>query len=199
MAFLAYRASHKPNPASRYETVKVDRGHIVARVTSSGTLSALVTVQVGSQVSGRIQKLYVDFNSPVKKGQVVAEIDPQLFRAAAAQAKANLDAARGNPNKARALAADADLQYRRSSQLAAQKLVAQADFDTARSNRTAAFATVDADIGAVEQAEAALQQARVNLGYTKIVSPTDGVVISRNVDVGQTVAASFQAPTVFVI
>jgi HlyD family secretion protein len=196
---LAYRRGHKAPPASRYETVKVEHGRIVARVTASGTLSAIVTVQVGSQVSGRIQKLHVDFNSQVKKGQVVAEIDPQLFRAAVAQAKANLDAARGNLAKARALAEDAELRYRRSSALAAQKLVAQADLDTARSNWKAAVATIDADAGALEQAQAALEQARVNLGYTKIVSPTDGVVISRNVDVGQTVAASFQAPTVFVI
>jgi len=182
-----------------YETAKVDRGRIIAKVTATGTLSPLVTVQVGSQVSGRIQALYADFNSTVKKGQVVARIDPQFFDAAVQQAKANLSAAEGNLARAKAQATDSQLQYQRAQALAKQNLVAQADLDTAKATADAAAATVKASEGALEQARAALQQAEINLAYTTIFSPTDGVVISRNVDVGQTVAASLQAPTLFTI
>src|SRR5947207_373700 len=110
--FAWSRASKKTPPS--YETVKVDRGRIVARVTATGTVSALVTVQVGSQVSGRISELYADFNSQVKKGQVIARIDPELFNAAVEQAKANHAAARGNLAKAQAQAVDADRQYERA-------------------------------------------------------------------------------------
>ena len=195
---LSYRRTHRAPPV-RYETVMVDRGRIVARVTASGTLSALVTVQVGSQVSGRVQQLLVDFNSPVKKGQVVARIDPQLFRSALEQARANHAAARGNLRKAQAQAQDLKLQYQRSKLLAAQKLIAPADFDTAEANWRAAEAQIIASHGALEQTIAAEHQAQINLDYTTIVSPTDGVVISRSVDVGQTVAATLQAPTLFVI
>ena len=194
----AYRHAHRKG-AVRFETVQIDRGRIVARVTASGTLSALVTVQVGSQVSGRIQELLVDYNSPVRKGQVIARIDPKLFRSAVEQARANQDAAHGNLVKARAQAADLKRQYLRSKALRDQKFIAQADFDTAQANWRAAEAQVVASRGALEQARAALRQSQVNLDYTTIVSPTDGVVISRNVDVGQTVAATLQAPTLFVI
>ncbi len=197
-ALLAYRRAHRMK-AVPFETVQVDRGRIVARVTASGTLSALVTVQVGSQVSGRIQELLVDYNSPVKKGQLVARIDPQLFVSALEQARANRDAARGNLLKARAQAVDLKRQYLRNKTLSEQKLIAQADFDTAEANWRAAEAQIIACQGALEQAVAAEHQAKINLEYTSIVSPTDGVVISRNVDVGQTVAATLQAPTLFVI
>jgi len=182
-----------------FETAKVDRGRIIAKVTATGTLSPLVTVQVGSQVSGRILALYVDFNSPVKKGEVIARIDPQFFQAEVQQAKANLSAARGNLTKAKAQAKDSQLQYERAEALAKQNLVAQADLDTAKATSEGAQATVIASEGAVEQARASLNQAEINLAYTTIVSPTDGMVISRNVDVGQTVAASLQAPTLFSI
>jgi HlyD family secretion protein len=186
-------------PSVRYDTAKVDRGRIVAKVTATGTLSAIVTVQVGSQVSGRIQALHADFNSAVRKGQLVAKIDPQLFQAAVAQARANFAASKGNLAKAMAQAVDAQRQLVRNQALVDRKLIAQADFDTSQSNAEAAQAQVEASKGAVEQARAALQQAEVNLAYTDILSPTNGVVISRNVDVGQTVAASLQAPTLFVI
>ncbi len=199
-AGLAYAHSRsRAGSAVRFETATVDRGHIVSRVTASGTLSAIVTVQVGSQVSGTLKRILVDYNSMVHKDQLVAELDPALFEAAYQQAKANQVAATGNLAKAEAQARDADLQARRSRSLLADKLVAQADFDTAQATADAAKAGVDAAKGALEQAKAALHQAQVNLAYTKIHSPTDGVVISRNVDVGQTVAASLQAPTLFVI
>ncbi len=191
--------STSDKPRLQIDTAGVDRGRIVAKVTATGTLSAIVTVQVGSQVSGRIAALRADFNTPVKKGQLIAKIDPQLFQAAVEQARANLVAAQGNLAKSKAQAVDAERQYQRSKALAERKLIAQADLDTAQSNSEAAAAQVDASAGAVEQARAALHQAAVNLAYTDIVSPTSGVVISRNVDVGQTVAASLQAPTLFVI
>ncbi len=171
----------------------------MARVTASGTLSALVTVQVGSQVSGRIQSIHADFNSRVKRGQVIARIDPQLFDAAVEQARANLMAAEGGLVRAQAQAIDADRQAKRTRSLADQKLVAVAEAETAESTADAARASVAAAEGSVAQARASLNQARVNLGYTAIVSPIDGVVISRTVDVGQTVAASLQVATLFTL
>lgn len=183
----------------RLETAQVERGRIVAKVTASGTLSAIVTVQVGSQVSGTVKSLHADFNTRVKRGQLIAKIDPRLFQAAVEQARANLVAAEGNRAKAEAQALDAQRQFTRSKALAAEKLIAQADLDTAESNALAAAAQVKASQGTVRQAGAALHQAEVNLAYTDIVSPTNGIVISRSVDVGQTVAASLQAPTLFVI
>jgi len=186
-------------PKLQFETTKVEKGKIVAKVTASGTLSAIVTVQVGSQVSGRIAALYADFNSPVKKGQLIAKIDPALFQASVDQARANLAAAQGNLAKAKVLAVDTRRQYQRQKELAARKLNAQADLDTAQANADSADAAVAASEGSVAQTRAALQSAEVNLAYTNILSPTSGTVISRSVDVGQTVAASLQAPTIFVI
>jgi HlyD family secretion protein len=185
--------------AAKVETAAVEQGDVVAKVTATGTVSALVTVQVGSQVSGRVAALYADFNSKVKKGQLIAKIDPELFDAAVEQARANETAAQANVAKAQAQAEDAARQAARSKALVDQQLVAAADYDTAQSNAAAAQAQVKAAQGAVAQARAALHQAEVNLAYTRIVSPTDGVVISRSVDVGQTVAASLQAPTLFTI
>jgi HlyD family secretion protein len=185
--------------AIQWDTANVDRGRIVARVTATGTLSALVTVQVGSQVSGRIQQLFVDFNSPVKKGELIAKIDPQLFQAALEQARANFAAAQGSLEKAKVQAAQAEIDFKRQASLAERKLVAAADLDNAKTNFAAAKAQISVNVGNLQQAKAALNQAKVNLAYTNIVSPTDGVVISRNVDVGQTVAASLQAPTIFII
>jgi HlyD family secretion protein len=186
-------------PKLQFETTKVEKGKIVAKVTASGTLSAIVTVQVGSQVSGRIAALYADWNSPVKKGQLIAKIDPALFQASVDQARANLAAAQGNLVKAKVQAVDARRQFVRQKELAARKLNAQADLDTAQANADSADAQVAATEGAVAQTRAALRSAEVNLAYTNIISPTSGTVISRSVDVGQTVAASLQAPTIFVI
>jgi HlyD family secretion protein len=183
----------------KFETVNVDRGPIVAKITATGTLSALVTVQVGSQVSGRLQDILVDFNDTVKKGQVIARIDPQLFKAALEQGRANASAAKANLVRAQVQSVEAGRQYARTKSLAEQKLVATADLDTAQATADAAVAQVEASKAALEQASASLHQAQVNLDYTTIVSPINGVVISRAVDVGQTVAASLQAPTLFVI
>jgi HlyD family secretion protein len=183
----------------KFETVNVDRGPIVAKITATGTLSALVTVQVGSQVSGRLQEIKVDFNDQVKKGEVIARIDQQLFRAALEQARANASAAKANLVRAQVQSVEAGRQFQRTKSLAEQKLVASADLDTAQATADAAVAQVEASKAALEQANASLHQAQVNLDYTTIVSPINGVVISRAVDVGQTVAASLQAPTLFVI
>jgi HlyD family secretion protein len=143
--------------------------------------------------------LAADFNSQVKKGQVIAKIDPELFKAAMAQAQANYIAAKGNLARAKAQAEDAARQAERAKQLADRNLIAAAERDTAVSTAAAAAAQVEATGGTVAQAQAALHQAQVNLNYTTIVSPIDGQVISRSVDVGQTVAASLQAPTLFTI
>jgi HlyD family secretion protein len=193
-----YRATHKPPPVT-YKTAPVERKHIVGRVTASGTLSAIVTVQVGTQVSGRVQKLFADFNSQVTKGQLVAKIDPQLFEAALQQAQANYLQAKAGVAQAQASATNADKVYARTKALFAQSLAAQADLDTAQANVATSHAAVDASQAQMAQASAQLHTAQVNLSYTSIISPIDGVVISRSVDVGQTVAASLSAPTLFTI
>jgi HlyD family secretion protein len=193
-----YTRQHQ-KPDVTYTTAPVQRAHVEAKVTATGIISALVTVQVGSQVSGRIASLGADYNSQVHKGQVLARLDPQLFQAALEQAKANDVSARSNLIRNRALSWNADQQLSRARQLWARQLIARADLDTAQSNADSARAQVLAAQAAVDQAAAQLNTARVNLGYTTIVSPIDGVVISRSVDVGQTVAASLQAPTLFVI
>ena len=189
---------HRPE-APKYETTLVERGGLQAKVTATGTLSALVTVSVGSQVSGRIQALFADFNSPVKKGQKIAQIDPQLFQAAVENARANHAAAKGQLNVSKAKALDAHRQYARSKEMSEKKLIAQADLDTAQTNMLAADAQVESNDGNLQQAQAQLHQAIVNLEYTSITSPMNGVVISRAVDVGQTVAATMTAPTIFTI
>jgi HlyD family secretion protein len=194
-----WRKRSAASAGPRYETVAVDRGSIIAKVTATGTLSALVTVQVGTQVSGRIKQINVDFNSPVKKGQVIAKIEPELFAAALESARANWLAAQGTVTKLEAQAENAKLQRDRAEALFERKAIAQADLDTARATQRAAEGDVVAAKGNLAQAKASLHQAEVNLNYTTIVSPTTGVVISRSVDVGQTVAASLAAPTLFLI
>jgi HlyD family secretion protein len=182
-----------------YKTAAVEQRRIVGKVTASGTLSALVTVQVGTQVSGRVQKLFADFNSQVKKGEVVAKIDPALFEAAVQQAQANYRSALASVATAEATALNARKQADRTRALHDQNLAAQADLDTAEAALATSAAAVDAAKASVAQALASLHQAEVNLSYTNIASPIDGVVISRAVDVGQTVAASLQTPTLFTI
>lgn len=197
-AWWRNRQEEKNNQVT-FQTVKVNRGAVVGKVTATGTLSALITVQVGSQVSGRLKEIFVDYNSPVTQGQVLAKIDQQMFLAAREQSRANALAAQGNFTKAQVQAEEAERQFQRSKALSERKLIAQADLDTARANWESAKAQVSAVKGSVEQAKAALHQNEINLTYTTIYSPINGIVISRSVDVGQTVAASLQAPTLFVI
>jgi HlyD family secretion protein len=169
----------------KYKTEPVTRGAVTMTVTATGTLSAVTTVQVGSQVSGVIARLYADFNSHVKKGQLLAELDPTPFQAQVEQRQADV-------SKAKIEAGNAKITYERQRRLVAAGLAAQADLDGARAQYEGAVAQT-------QQAVAALSQAVTNLHYTNIVSPIDGVVVDRQYDVGQTVAASFQAPTLFSI
>lgn len=189
----------KPPAGAQYSTSRVDKGPVIGRVTTTGTVSALVTVQVGAQVSGRIQTLNADFNSKVTKGQVLAKLDPALFEAQAQMAHANERAALAGLTRTQAQEKDAQRKLARARQLSDQKLVPLADLEAAQSELEVAQANIQAAEGAVAQARAARQQAQVNLAYTTITSPIDGTVISRAVDVGQTVAASLAAPTLFTI
>jgi HlyD family secretion protein len=192
--FVLFRSKGtEPN----FRTEKVTKGDIVMTVTATGTVNAVITVQVGTQVSGTINRLYVDFNSHVKKGQLIAQIDPALFDEQVSQAKANLLAAKANEEKANATLVDAKRTMERNKELVAKGLIAQSDFDTAETNYETAKAGVSAAKAQVAQTDAALKNTQTNLGYTRIISPVDGTVVSRNVDVGQTVAASFQTPTLF--
>jgi HlyD family secretion protein len=177
----------------------VERGELHAKVTANGALSALVTVNVGSQVSGRVLSLAADFGSPVKAGQVVATLDPSMLQAAAAQAMANHRAAIAAVERSKAQVVNAEKQLARGTALAKEGLFTSSDLDTAQSNLAVARAELELSRANVNQAAAARAQAELNLKYTTIVSPINGVVISRNVDAGQTVAATLQAPTLFTI
>ena len=182
-----------------YVTASVERGSIASTVTATGTVNPVTTVQVGTYVSGPIKSIYVDFNSPVRKGQLVAKIDPAPFQVKVVEADANLANASAKVEKDRADLEFKKLTLQRNRELLAKNLIAQNDVDTAKSNSDQAIAQLDLDKAGVKQAAASLQEAGINLGYTDITSPVDGVVVSRNVDVGQTVAASFQTPTLFLI
>ncbi|HZV46437.1 MAG TPA: efflux RND transporter periplasmic adaptor subunit [Thermodesulfovibrionales bacterium] len=183
----------------QFRTERVTKGDIVMSVTATGTVNPVTTVLVGTQVSGTIKNIYVDFNSPVKKGQLIAGIDPALFEAQVEQAKANLLSAKANLEKAEATRIDAQRTRDRNSKLFSENLIARSELDSAETNYETAKASVNAAKSQIAQTEAALKLVETNLRYTKIISPVDGVVISRNVDVGQTVAASFQTPTLFTI
>src|SRR5438093_3051982 len=171
--------------ASNYQTATVTRGPIIQAVTATGTLNPVVNVQVGSQVSGNIAKLFADFNSQVKAGQVVAQIDPALFQATVTQAEGDLASAQAALELAR-------VNAKRTQDIFARKTSSQADLDQAKGNLQQAEANVKIKQGALDKAKADLE-------HCTITSPIDGVVISRNVDVGQTVAASLQAPVIFQI
>jgi HlyD family secretion protein len=197
--FFLYKCTKGGSAAPEYQTAPAEVTNVVSRVSTSGSLQAVVTVDVGSQVSGRIQELFADFNSPVKKGERIAKIDPSLFQAAVVQAEANVTAAGANVTRLTVAAEDAERQARRASEVFEQRLISETERDTSVANARGARASVEQAKGQLAQARAALEQARTNLRYTDIVSPTDGVVISRAVNVGQTVAASLQAPVIFTI
>jgi HlyD family secretion protein len=183
----------------KYVTEKITRGDITTTITATGTVNPVTSVNVGTQVSGRIAALSADFNSPVKKGQLIATIDPALFQAQVDQARANVSNAKANLEKAKATEYDAKRTWDRYKNLYGRNLVAKSQMDAAETADLTAHASTMAAQTLVDQTSAALKLAETNLFYTKIVSPVDGVVISRNVDIGQTVAASFQTPTLFVI
>jgi len=183
VVYIAYFSSG--NNKVEYRTEPATRGDVRETVTATGTVNPVTTVLVGTQVSGTIMKIFVDFNSRVTKGQLIAQIDPAFFLTQLAQAQANTD-------RAQAALRDAERILIQNKTLYGRNLVAKNDYDAAETNYDSAKAQL-------AQAKAALESAQTNLNYTKIYSPVDGIVISRNVDVGQTVAASFQTPTLFTI
>lgn len=199
VAWLLYPRFAAGESSPVYTTDPAARTRIVSQVTATGTLSPVVSIEVGSQVSGRVAVLHADYNARVKAGDLIAEIDARLFESAVAQAEARLVAAEAALRKARAAAVEAAANHRRTSGLAARGVVAQAEVDTVIASKRTADANVSSAQADITVARAALEQARVNLAYTRIEAPIDGVVISRNVDVGQTVAASLSAPVLFVI
>jgi len=210
-AFVAFGLNRSAQP--QHFTAKAERGDIHDVVEATGTINAVITVQVGSQVSGTIAKLFVDFNSRVHKGDIVALIDPALFKGAVLQAsadlensKANLVAARANLEKAKAGLVQTKADYDRTVGLTKSGILSQQQLDLAKANYDSANAAVGGAAANVTQADAQVSQkqaalavAQTNLNYTVIRSPIDGTVVARNVDVGQTVAASLQAPTIFTI
>jgi len=189
---------HAPASAN-YLTVPAERGSLIRAVTATGTVNPVVTVQVGTYVSGPIVKLYCDFNTEVKKGQICAKIDPRPYQVTVEQARANLANARAQLKKDQASLTYDRLAYTRNQSLLKEHVVSQDTVDSARSTADQAAAQVELDRANIRQQQASLHAAEVNLGFTDIISPVDGTVVLRNVDVGQTVAASFQTPTLFLI
>jgi len=209
--FAAFSFNRKTE--AEYFTAKVEKGDIRDVIQATGTINPVTSVQVGSQVSGMVSKLYVDFNSKVKKGQIVAEIDPALFQGAVLQAradlqnaKASLAATKSNLLKDQATLTQNKLDFQRFSNLSGQGVTSQQQEDQARAAYDAMRAQVESDKAAIQQAEAQIAQktanlevAQTNLDYTVIRAPINGTVVNRSVDIGQTVAASLQAPTLFTI
>jgi len=198
-AGYAYWSRGDHGGSGGYVTETVSQGSVASTVTATGTLNPVTSVQVGTYVSGPIRAIYVDYNSPVKQGQLVAKIDPAPFQVKVAQADANLANARAQVDKDRADLEFKKLTLDRNRELRAHNLISQNDVDTAKSSYDQAVAQLALDQASVQQSIASRQEAQINLAYTDITSPVDGVVVSRNVDVGQTVAASFQTPTLFLI
>jgi HlyD family secretion protein len=225
--FIFYRWKGQNGLNQKFRTIKVERGEISTTVTATGTINPVITVLVGSQVSGTIKALSADFNSRVKEGQIIAQIDPAIFQAQVDQAKANvlnaqasllnaqsnLQSAQANVAKSQVAVVDTKRTLERNRPLMERNVIAQATMDTAQTNYDSAVAQeeaakaqlesaksqVESAKAQIEQTKAALKLAETNLRYTTIRSPVHGTVISRNVDVGQTVAASLQAPTLFTI
>jgi HlyD family secretion protein len=194
-AFYRHGAAAEPELA----TTAVSRGDVVQSVKATGTLEAVTTVQVGSQVSGTIAALLADFNSQVKKGQVVARLEPSLFQTQVDQARATLLKLQSDTERSRVALEDAKVQQRRAETLSSQQLLPTSELESARVATAQAEAALKSAQAQVSQARAALGQAEVNLSHATITAPIDGIVISRNVDIGQTVAASMQAPVLFTI
>lgn len=183
----------------RYTTAPVTRGAVTRAVTATGTVNPVLTIIVGAYDSGVIQDLQCDYNTQVKKGQICAKIDPRPYQTVVDQNKANLAVAKAQLEKDKANLAYTKLGLDRAAKLVQTKAVSQDTYDNAKSTYDQALATITFDEATIQQRQAALDAAQVNLDYTNIVSPVDGTVVSRNVTMGQTVAASFQTPTLFLI
>jgi HlyD family secretion protein len=183
----------------KISTLPVTRGDVVETVSATGTLEALKTVQVGAEVSGSIQALYADFNSIVRRGQLLARLDPMLLESQVAQAQATVVRSEAEVERLQVSLADSDMKLQRTRALADKRIAAMADLETAEVTRRVAETQVKSAEAQLLQARAVLNQAVVNREKTAIASPIDGIIVSRNVDIGQTVAASMQAPTLFLI
>jgi len=197
--FFGYRTYQAKEKKPQYKTEAVSRGSIISQVIATGTVNPVTLTQVGSQVSGTIKKLYADFNSVVKKGQVVAQIDPSLFQAKVDQVAADLKNAQAQLENQRTAMDDNLRTLNRYKALFKDQLVSQNDLDQAQLKYDLSLAQIKATEAQIESAKANLSTARINLNYTTIQSPVNGTVVARNVDVGQTVAASLQAPVLFTI
>jgi len=184
---------------TEFKTVKAERGDISQTVTATGNVNPVTTILVGTRVSGTIVALYADYNSIVKKGQLIAQIDPTPFENELKQAEAELYNAKSNLFKAQVTLKDAERTFKRKQELFNRDLIARSELDDAETAYHTAQAQYEIALAQVKKAEAGLKQARTNLGYTRIMSPVNGIVIAKNVEVGQTVAASFQTPTLFTI
>lgn len=197
--FAYLRFSHTAGPQYIFRTAPLESGNITSSVTATGKLGAVTVVEVGTQVSGTLKEIYADFNQHVKKGELIALIDPDVLMAKLEEAKANLAVARASVARAQANVADSDRNLRRNRELWNRQLIAKSELDAAETTHLANRASLQEAQARVLQVQASLRQAETNLDYTRIVSPEDGVIISREVNVGQTVAASLSAPTLFSI
>jgi len=182
-----------------YKTVKVDKGTVIKTVSSSGVVQPLQQVQVGTQVNGPIKKLYVDFNARVKEGDLIAQIDPAPYEARVTQDRASLARSIAEAERTEANLTQAENEFKRAQELAKKELISQSELDTAVASFDSLIAQLKLAKAGIEQSQATLKMSEINLAYTTIKSPIDGIVISRNVDEGQTVVASFSAATLFVI
>ena len=185
------------NTSAKYKTSKIEKKTITEQVEATGTIKPVQTVTIGAQVSGLIKEVYVDFNSHVKKGQVLAQIDPSLFQAQVDQAQATLNLKRANLKKYQSELAYKKSNFERYGNLLNKNYVSKDDYESAKRNYNVAKADIEGTKAEIAQASATLENNLTNLRYCKIISPVDGVVISKNVEVGQTVASSFQTPTLF--
>lgn len=183
----------------KYESTKIEKKIIIQTVEASGTINPVKTVSIGSQVSGMIKALYVDFNSKVKQGQLLAQIDPSLFQAQVDKARGDLNASRANYQKTKSMLMYDEANYKRYKELYKNRYVSKSDLDLAFATYKSDLAQLNSMSASIAQSKATLQNNLTNLKYTKIISPVNGVVVSRAVDVGQTVAASFQTPTLFTV
>ena len=196
MAFFLFKGNGQED---KYKTAVVDRGDILEKITATGTINPVITVRVGSQVSGRITKIYADFNSQVKKGQAIAQLETDLYQAKVKQADANFNLSQAQTREARVFFLDAENNLRRIKNLSKGLVASERDLEVAETNYEAAKAAFAAAQARQEQSRAVLNSTKVDLEYTTIYSPVDGIVISRNCDVGQTVVSTFQTPDLFLI
>jgi HlyD family secretion protein len=199
IAAAAIRRVHHSNDVQGWSTAEISRGPVIRVVTATGTVDPVITVQVGSYVSGRISGIYADYNSPVRAGQLIAKVDPRPFQVKVDEANAALANAVAQLHKDIADRKYKRVAYERNANLLKKKAVSDDALDSARSAYDQATAEVELDQANIEQQQASLKDAKLNLEYTDIISPVGGTVIAREVDVGQTVAASFQTPTLFLI